>query len=239
MKKNNAWRVFWGLLFLVAAAAIVLSLLDIFTLSGISNIGWLVLAIFLAALAIASLLRLNWFGLLLPIAGIITIANYQTEYLSASDSAIGAVWAVAGLSAIGLSILFHRQRRSGSCCSTGSRRDKTSDNDFVVDVNFGSAVKYIESDNFRQARLDCNFGSIQAYFDNAKIKGDKATIEINSSFSGIELYVPSNWRIVNNIRRNLSGVDEKNQRRRFDSKDEKTVEIVGGLNLSGVEIIYV
>ncbi|MDR1196957.1 MAG: hypothetical protein LBL08_01630 [Candidatus Nomurabacteria bacterium] len=242
-RRFGVWRVFWGLLFLVAAATIVLSLLDVFTLSGISNIGWLVLAIFLAALTIASLFRLKWFGLFLPLAGIATIANYQTEYLSVSDSTIGAIWAVAGLAAIGFSILFHRRRywHHRRKNRPSPRHNKTTeDSDISIDVNFGSAIKYVESDDFRHARIDCNFSSVKIYFDNASIKGDKATIDLlDASFSGLELYIPSAWRIVNNVHCSLAGIEEKNQRRRFDPKDEKIVELTGELNLSGVEIIYV
>lgn len=236
------WRVFWGLFFLVAAAAVALSTLGIFTLSGINNIGWLVLAIFLLALAIASLFKLNWFGLFLPLAGIATIANYQTDYLSISGDNIAAVWIVAVMLSIGFTILFHRSWRSKYRRHYRKRHGKTSassrdaDNEVYVNASLGSTVKYIDSDDFQRAVLKCELGSITAYFDNAKIKGDNAEIVIDGSLSGFVLYIPKDWRLVNNTRCSLGGVSESN---RSSAKATKTVTLTGNLDLSGVEITYV
>jgi hypothetical protein len=258
-KKYTVWRIFWGLFFIVAAAAVVLSALGILTF-GI-NIGWLVLSIFLAAIFLRSLFSLHWFGVFIPAAGIITILARATDTIVLTDSAIGAVWTAAVLLAIGFSVLFHRQYKSyhwhhhkaafhGAPYDrnphTGRKYDKhehvinsEDDSEIFVDVNFGSTVKYINTKDFRHAALKSNFGSITAYFDNADIQTDKAVIEINGSFSGIELYLPKTWQVVNNINCSLAGVEEKNSPRPPLGPDPKAVTLIGSLNLSGLEIIYV
>ncbi|GHU08463.1 membrane protein [Alphaproteobacteria bacterium] len=242
--RHIGWRVFIGMLFLLAAAAVVCSALNIITL-GI-NVGWLLLTILLAAIAVAGLVKLNWFGLFMATAGIVTVVSTQTDYLPQLDGHIGTLWIVAVLVSIGFSILFHR-RHSWYKSFHGERKgdkyetviDAVDDTEINVDVNFSSTIKYINSNDFRRARLDCNFGSITVYFDNAAIKGDSAVIDIDSSFSGLELYVPKEWNIIDDLSKTGAGISFKNNRRGYDKKDEKTVTLTGNLNLSGIEIVYI
>ncbi len=243
-KKYGIWRAFWGLFFLAAAAAVALSAAGIFTF-GI-NIGWLLLIIFLSAIGIGSLVKLQWFGFFMPAAGIITILATQTDLVNLSGRGIGTLWATAALVAIGFSILFHRRWGSHNSHKYRGDYDKVIDEadgeETTVHVSFGSTIKYINSEDFRRAVLECQFGAIKAYFDNAKIKGDSAVIEINGSFSGVELFIPRNWRVVNDLHANLAGVEEKNghgSRSSDSEKGGKTVTLVGNINLAGVEITYV
>ena len=39
--------------------------------------------------------------------------------------------------------------------------------------NFGSAIRYINSDNFKSAKIENNFGSLTVYFDNAAAQGEQ------------------------------------------------------------------
>ena len=241
------WRVFWGLFFIVAAGAISAQIFGWLTFS--INIWWVILSVFIGAVIVASAVNLNWFGVFVPAACLVAIANYQTDWLphTLTGQEIGGIFVVAALLSIAFSILFHRRWHSDCQCRPSHHNfdkneriiDHPDDGNTRVGVNFGSTIKYVNSDNFKRATLDGHFGSIKVYFDNAKIQGKSATIEINGSFSGFELYVPREWSVVNNLSQNLAGVDEKNPRRAIDLKDEKTVTLVGSLSLSGVEIIYI
>jgi hypothetical protein len=254
-KRAGLWRVFWGLFFLAAAAAVLLSALNIFTFGGI-NISWLILGIFLAALAIASLFKLQWLGVFAPIAGLLTIDTCQTHYLGLSTEVIWPIWVAAVLLSIGFGILFHRSH--GRWYHVGHIRHDThtkfdrhhpdkhenvinqdDDSEVFVDVNMGATIKYVNTDDFQSAVLNCKLGSIKVYFDNAKIKGDSALVDINSTMSGIELFVPRNWRIIDSTSKTMSGIDEQNAPRFTDRVDEKTVTLTGSLTRSGIEITYI
>lgn len=244
-KKNTAWRILWGLFFLIAAAGVILSALNIITFG--FSIGWVLLCALLAAISIASLIKFNWFCTFMSAAGILTILICQTDYLPLETNVIFPIWCTATLLSIGFSILFHRnnQYRLVNHIECGSHNEyeqiiNSEDNsEIAVDVNLGSTIKYVNTDDFKYALLKCNLGSIKAYFDNAVIKGDSATIEIRGSLSGIELYIPKNWTIANSVNATLSGVEEHNNRRNFDGKDEKTIYLTGSLTMSGVEITYI
>ncbi|MCL2085412.1 hypothetical protein FWH09_00515 [Candidatus Saccharibacteria bacterium] len=233
-------RVFWGMFFLFAATAVILSMLDVVTF-GI-NIGWLLLTTFLAAIAMASMFRLEWFGVFMPVAGILTIGILKTDYLDfIGIRGIWPIWIAAVLLAIGFSILFRRRGKimSEIIGDDDEVIDHADDEEIEVNVNVGGIIKYVNSDDFRKAYIKCNVGGVKVYFDNAKIKGKSATIEISGMMSGIKLYVPKEWKIVNEVNCTAAGIEEKNKRADIDAKKEKMVYLKGSLTAAGAEIVYI
>ena len=77
---------------------------------------------------------------------------------------------------------------------------------------------------------------MKVYFDRAHVGENGAVINIDASFSGIELYIPKTWKLVNNMNVSLAGVEEKNSR---NVTEEVTVTLTGDIKFSGIEIIYV
>ncbi|MCL2451942.1 hypothetical protein FWD20_03720 [Candidatus Saccharibacteria bacterium] len=242
-KHNVFWRVFWGVFFLVAAGAVAAQIFGFFSFS--IGIWWLILATFLFAIIIASLVKLNWFGVFVSLACLVTIANYQTNWLSLSGQEVGALFGIALLLTIAFSILFHkksyrsmrkywsRYERVGGASETSADDER----EVAVRANFGSAVRYIESKNLEKVLIDCKFGAAKVYLSNARPAGKETTVLINCAFGGLELYVPRTWRIVNGLDANLGGVEEKG--RTEISPDSPTVRLIGSANLGGVEIVYV
>lgn len=232
---------FWGLFFIAAGAFVVTNQFVHYT---DINLFSLLLTIFIIPIMVKSLFKLNFGGILFPAAFLCIIYSKPLH--------IGSItpWPVllaALLGTIGLSILFHKHHcyykkyhfekhhhhhhEHFSEVINGEDSDEIS-----VDVNFGSTIKYVSSDNFKVANLRSNFGSIKIYFDKANIIEDKATINIDIAFSGIELYVPKEWKIINKVDSTLGGVEYKNSN---DAETKKTVTLLGRANLAGVEIIYI
>jgi hypothetical protein len=238
--RSLLWRVFWGVAFLLAAVAVVCSALGVVTFG--VNIGWVLLAILLIAIAAASLVNLNWWGVFIPLAGLGTIANIQTDYLPQLDGQIGALWIVAVLVAIGFSILFHSHRGSFNIGDfyeqTDDNLDDNTDKSVVrATTKFGETVKYIDSDDLEKVCLKCSFGSQKIYFDNATPSKKGIDLQIDCSFGGIELFVPKNWSIVNGVNVVAGGISEKGRAVLTDKSPE--LRLSGSLNFSGVEIVYI
>ena len=84
--------------------------------------------------------------------------------------------------------------------------------------------------------LDCSFGPIKVYFDNAKLNNGRGIVRIDASFSGVELYIPKTWTVENRVSTSFAGVDEKN--RNIGTLDN-ILTIVGSASFAGVEIIYI
>lgn len=237
-------KIFWGLFFIAAGAFVILN--QFYTYTDI-NLLSLLLTIFILAIFIKSLLRINFSGILFSLAFLCIIYSAPLHLESVTPI---PVLLTAFLGSIGLSIMFNRHGFHDGCRMGGhhyhhhhhnhehfSEVINGVDGDEVnFNVSFSSSIKYVNSEDFKMANLRSSFGSMQVYFDNAKMKGDSATINLDVSFSGVELYVPKNWKIVNKVDVALGAVEAKNENQNIT---EKTITLTGKVSLGGVEIIYI
>lgn len=117
-----------------------------------------------------------------------------------------------------------------------AQMNRTGDSRFFFQNSFGETVKFINTDNFEYASLECSFGALKVYFDNAVIQNGRAEIDLDVSFGGVELYVPRRWRIVDETSAAFGSVKEKNP---ASSTGSPVVTLAGSISFSGVEIIYI
>jgi predicted membrane protein len=232
MKKE---RFFWGILLVLTGAFLIISKLGYFP---DVNVFSLVLTAFLAAIAVKSLLHLDFAGVLFPIAFICIIFDKQ---LGITNITPWTVLIAALLGSIGLSMIFHKPNRRIHFKHEHHHNEfeeiDVEDGSYVRFRNsFSGSIKYINTNNFEQADFDCSFGSLKVYFDNAVMSGKSAVLRLNASFSAIELYVPKSWSIENKTNIILAAIDEKNKN---DQITTNTLTLTGDIKLSGVEIIYI
>ncbi|APC83664.1 LiaF transmembrane domain-containing protein [Clostridium botulinum] len=233
MKKE---RVFWGILLILGGVFLIISKLGYFP---DVNVFSLLLTVFLAVIIVKSLLRINFVGILFPIAFICIIYDKQ---LGITNITPWTVLIAALLGSIGLSMIFHKHPKwvnnKYNCEDYKFEKIDIEDEGHVrFKSSFGASIKYINTDNFEQADFDCSFGAMKVYFDNAIMSNDNnAIVRINASFSGIELYVPKTWNIDDKTNVFLGAISEKNKN---DKTTTNTLTLVGDINFAGVEIIYI
>lgn len=235
MKSRN---YFWGLFFISAAAVILINQLGYF---GEVNLFSLICTILLIPIIIKSLFSLNFGGILFPTA---ILGIIYAEPLGITNLTPWPILAIALFASIGLSLIFKPFRFQQVIKKHGFTNNEgfdeiinTEDKNFVdLSVNFGSCIKYVNTDEFEKANIGCSFGAMKVYFDNTKIKGEEASINLNVSFGGVEIYIPKTWKIINKADVSLGSIEEKN---RNSSETNKTLYIYGKVNFAGVEIIYI
>ncbi|GLB29840.1 hypothetical protein LAD12857_17630 [Lacrimispora amygdalina] len=100
-------------------------------------------------------------------------------------------WPVLGAAlfeSIGLSIIFHDHHYHHGHYKNEEHFTEIIDQDdgksFHFETTFGSSIKYVNSDDFSQANLNCSFGAMKIYFDNAVIQNENAVIRLDVSFEG-------------------------------------------------------
>lgn len=123
--------------------------------------------------------------------------------------------------------------------NSSEQNNAETDSDSFVNcsVKFGSIIKYVNSTNFQRAEITAHFGGAKVFFDNAVIApGTNAVIDIDASFSGVELFVPRNWRLINNADISLGAIDEKNH---YNSDSPINVTLTGHSSFCGIEITYI
>lgn len=235
--------VFWGIFFLLAAVFLLASQLG-YIATGITF--WkLILSVFLLAILIEGILNLEFFSILVPIAGIACLFDKQLGLQAITP------WPLLGaavFASIGLSIIIsgkgkrwrqkHAYWHSGNVAHTQYEEtvENLDDNKVFSKVAFGGSIKYLHAQCLERAEFDCSFGSLKVYFDQAKLSPNGADVRVSCSFGYVTLYVPRSWTVMDDINTSLGTV--KNRENRPENA-EHVLRIRGGVSFGGVDIVYI
>ena len=231
MKKDN---LFWGLFLIAAAVLILVAKLGEFPDVSTLKIFWTL--VFSVAL-VSSLVHLSFPGVYFSLAflGIL----YDTE-LGITAITPWTILFVALLLSIGTCMIYTpKKKKRKNHEMEGSDFvvfDEEDGSQFEFSSSFVGSVKYVNSENFESANIDAKFAGMKVYFDNAVIQNGHATVNLNVSFAGVELYVPKNWRVDNQMSTSFGGVEEKNHN---NGADGPILTLRGNVYLGGVTILYV
>jgi len=155
------------------------------------------------------------------------------------------MWA-GGFTTVGLYIIFNKSDKYKHHYSRtfefSTRNDSYEANEDIVDIStmLSGDSRYLYSTNLIRVNASCTLGSLQIYFDQAIPCEEGAVIDVDCELGGIELYIPKEWEVVNNISAILGGVEEVRKYRNDVQRDGTyKVTIQGNVTLGGVEIIYI
>jgi hypothetical protein len=272
-RKKTVYRIFWGVVFLLAGAAIILNLAGVLLVPDGITTGNAIWTVVLALVFLWSAIHRFWFFTFFALVGLGYVWRMQ---IGVGDVSFWPVIGAALLLSIGLSLLFkdrskrwwganneewgdyycgvmnakkvaeeygetendnadadHGAQSSGGAYSASTENDS----DIYIKASFGTTIKYVDTKALKHVVIDCSFGSVKVFFDNAVVDESGATIEIFNSFGGVEIYLPRNWRLVDDVNRVFSGVDVKNPG--FERATGPAVTLKGQIKFGGVEIIYV
>ncbi|MGL5415027.1 MAG: LiaF transmembrane domain-containing protein [Clostridium sp.] len=221
MKKKN---IFLGLILILAGILLVLIDLKGFSMRDTIDI---VLGVILIGIFIEGIIRRNFYGIIIPLAGVYAIGQ---NYFNIYKLNIVTILLVAILFSVGLSIMFKKEK------TMIKQKERLDINyDVKAKANFGSAITYV-TDDFNEGAVECSFGAVQMYFDKDNIKNDEGILYINSVCSGVELYVPKEWRVMSEINNIFSGINEEGVSL---SEKKAVLRLVGISKLSGITIKYI
>ncbi len=228
-------RVFWGIFLLVGAVVLLVSKLGYF--SDI-NVFSLLFTILLVGIIIKSILRFSFPGILFPLAFIGIIYD---DKLGITAITPWTILLVALLGSIGLSLIFNKPSKWSKVDYRWDGHepetiDIEDEGHIRLETSFAGSIKYVNTDKFEQANLQCKFGDMKVYFDNAKMAKESAVVKLEASFCGVQLFIPRTWRVENRTSVSFGAVEEKNRR---DSVTTNTLTLIGDISFSGVEIIYI
>lgn len=237
--KHRNW--FWGLFFLLAAVFVLASPFGIFSTIGPMTV---LATVLLAALAVESGANRNYFGLFLSLA-LIYAVNQQPLHLFHISFWLLVLAAV--FAAIGCGMLFPHPYKSPPCGWQGAGggpgfpgpgQTRDDNNNPAASVSFGSACRYLHGDCLRSARFSVAFGRLDVFFDQAKLSPDGADVFISCSFSGMELYIPKEWRVVDDLRMS-GGTVEDPVRPVPPAPDAPRLTLSGNVSFGKVALHYI
>lgn len=232
MKNRN---IFWGILFVLGAIVLLIGKMGF--LADV-NVFSLAFSLLLVAVIIDSLFRLNYAGVLFSIAFLCIIYDKQ---LGITQITPWTVLIAALFGSIGLSMIFPKKnkfwsRKSEWSFEKGEAIKVEDEGNIKISAAFSGGTKFINTDKFISADIDCKFSGLEVYFDNATMVGPTAVLNLEVSFSGVEIYIPRGWNVENRTNVFLGGVESKV---RDNTVYTNTLIVTGNVNLSGVEIHYI
>lgn len=236
-------RIFWGVGLIAAAVFLVIDQLHLlpFTI-GFWAIFWTV--VFVASL-ITSVINKNLYGAIFSIAFLVIV---YAKPLHISALSPWTILLVAILVSAGISLIFRNSFKPtiiingkkvnanwSDLINKNFRADNViTDNSFGVDSDnvvisgkMTEASRYIHSQNLKTVTIDSSMGDVSVYLDDAKAAGDEVIMNINTSMCDVDVYIPSDWQVENNMQNSLSDVDIDH------SKGTGTKLILQGRNTMG------
>ena len=231
--RNKNW--FWGVFFLLAAVFVIGSQIG----GTLGQLGvWNILAtILLVSLVIRSLIDRNFFSIFLSLVFLYMIYRgpLQLPYIS-----VWLLLAAAVLAGVGCNLLFGtcpimRRHRAAQERPEGETID---DNRPYARASFSSSSQYLHADHLEGGRFIASFGSLDVYFDQAKVSPEGAEIFLDCSFGEIKLYVPRSWRVEDNLHVNLGNV-ENDTRQAQPAEDAPRLTLYGDVRMGNVEVKYI
>ncbi len=241
MKKNY----FWGVFLVLGAAYLIISRLGFFHSMTVS-VFTVIATIACAAAFIHSLMHLSFGGMLFPLA---FIGILYDDPLGITAITPWTILLAALLGTIGLNLIFSKKKWEVKWkYKNKTIKDKLEKNNnpdssesihgeyVYMKSSFGSLLRYVTSDNLRYAELEANFSGVKIYFDNASVPSGNATLHVDINFSGAELYIPDNWRVINHLDCTVAGLSEKGK---SPSGDHITLTLEGESTFSGITVYYV
>jgi len=108
-------------------------------------------------------------------------------------------------------------------------------NNPYINVEFGTACRYLHADCMETAELSCRFGSLEVYFDNVELSPDGAEATIKCNIGNIDMYLPRSWRVVDRMSVSLANLDVDGKHIK-DDEEAPTLTIKGGVSLGNISI---
>lgn len=233
-------KIFWGIFFIVMALVVVVSKLGILPDVGVFSI---LATVFLVWMAADGVRHRNFYEMIFAAAFLCIVYDGP---LGIEALTPWTVLAAALLLSIGLSLLFGGKRKkkhglesvweSDGGSGIGSSSEQCRGQQVYCKNNFGSAIRYIHSDNFREAYLENNFGSMTVYFDNAIIQGGAASVRVENNFGETVLYIPKEWRVRNELEHVFGTISEHGN---YVGTSSAELCLKGETNFGNIEIYYV
>lgn len=186
-----------ALILILIAVYLIVSRLDLMPKIPVFTILFTVLFVYMA---IRGFMRMHFFEAVVSLA---IIGCIHDELLGIEEITPWTLMAAAVLIGIALDMIFKsgREKRDEHYFAHGGNHHEVhvengADSEYVhVRNSFSAVSKYVNSDCFREARIENSFGECNVFFNNAVLKSAGAFIQVNNSFGSVNLYLPSTWRV--------------------------------------------
>ncbi len=132
---------------------------------------------------------------------------------------------------------YNIQDNIGTTSWQGFAKSETVDgnDEFKVSSIFSGVKRNIITKNFKQGQITCIFGGAEIDMTQADIQ-QSSVIRLDVAFGGVEILVPANWVVQNDIQGVFHGVEDKRYNNTSTIDSSKVLILKGSCLFGGVEI---
>ena len=216
MKKYRINSVILGLLLIAFAVMLLLNKMGLFTEFPVMKYTMkLILTVILFYIMIVSgFLKKNFLGVTLPLG---IIACLFSDLLGISMVSPFIIILVSVLIGLGLSLVFGFGKQSSvkhdfggkytSIGGSGTKEYSDVDGTFSIENSLADRTAYMSVNDLRYGEIDNGLGSLTVYLNGTTLDSEGATIDIDNGLGRLQLYVPKEFRVVQNIDNGLGSVN--------------------------------
>ncbi len=147
-----------------------------------------------------------------------------------------------GLIVIGICVVLKRNRKSylrkfyeEQRFSPQEEVDPT-DNSINISSIFGSVEKNVFTKDFKGGTITSVFGGSQINLTQSDIQGGVAVIDVSIIFGGVDIVIPANWTLKNEISVVFGGIEDGRTTAPNQADSGKTLILKGNILFGGIEI---
>ncbi len=176
--------------------------------------------------------RRGFAGVLVGIAVALLGAGMIAQRLGYGVPGAGQLWPLAiiaaGLVVIWNGLTGHRRRRFSS--------ERVSADDLHRSVTMGELALAIDSQQFRGGTLSVTMGEIRVDLRRAAMPGEETALDLSLTMGSIELQVPSNWQVVNDIAPFGGSIEDRTEPRPDGAGVLKRLVLRGKITMGAVTV---
>ncbi|OJW81853.1 MAG: hypothetical protein BGO69_15265 [Bacteroidetes bacterium 46-16] len=167
---------------------------------------------------------------------LIGVANLTPVFTINGVPSTHLVWPAA-IILFGLAIIFKGCKKKEHWMDGDMNTVTNTDSMLNVDVTFGGRKEIVTSKDFKGGTVSTTFGGCEVNLMQADSTEPNIILELKVSFGGVELIVPSNWDIQNEINPAFGSVeDHRSFRTASTEQEKKTLVLKGNCSFGSIEI---
>ncbi len=167
---------------------------------------------------------------------LIGIANFTPQFMIFGRPSRDYAWPAA-IFIIGLAIALRPRKKVCNPPLNNISSHINSDSTLNVDVTFGGKKEVITSRDFQGGSVAVTFAGCEINMTQADFTAPSIVLDCRVAFGGVELIVPSNWDVKNEISSSFGNVeDERSVQSNMSNETRKILILRGSCSFGSVEI---
>ena len=163
-------------------------------------------------------------------------AALLAERLGLVVAGLGHLWPLIVV-AVGLGLLWQGlRRRSPARSEDGMENETVSADELRRTVTMGGLALVVDSQQFKGGTLSATMSGVQLDLRRAELAGEEVRLDLSLFMSGLEVYVPTHWRIVDELTPFMGAVEDKTEPRPDRAGVQRRLVLRGGLTMGAVTI---